>query len=67
MNAGTRCCTVKVSSGFHVVTVVINFPSHYPMGNATPSFDFTAESSIDIATKSKLLKVCVSYYGNQIP
>ena len=62
MNSGTRCCTVKVSSGFHVVTVVINFPSHYPTGNATPSFEFTADSSIDIAAKSKLIKVSQQFW-----
>lgn len=57
MDAGHRSCTVSVTSSSHLVTLVINFPSMYP-NNAIPSFEFTPDgTSIDINTKTKLIKV----------
>ena len=56
MDAGHRSCTVNVTSGRNVVSLVINFPSHYP-NNAIPSFEFTPDTSIDVSTKTKLMKV----------
>ncbi|KAL9975896.1 hypothetical protein ACROYT_G013114 [Oculina patagonica] len=55
MDAGHRSCTVNVTNGPNVVSLVINFPSHYP-NNAIPSFEFTPDTSIDVNTKTKLMK-----------
>lgn len=55
MDAGHRSCTVNVTNGRNVVSLVINFPSHYP-NNAIPSFEFTPDTSIDVSTKTKLMK-----------
>ena len=56
MDAGHRSCTVNVTNGSNVVSLVINFPKHYP-NNAIPSFEFTLDTSIDLNTKNKLMKV----------
>ena len=47
---------MNVTNGRNVVSLVINFPSHYP-NNAIPSFEFTPDTSIDVSTKTKLMKV----------
>ena len=61
MDAGHRSCTVNVTNGRNVVSLVINFPSHYP-NNAIPSFEFTPDtklmkvsSDISIETLEKAL------------
>ena len=56
MDAGHRSCTVNVTNGPNVVSLVINFPKHYP-NNAIPSFEFTHDTSIDLNTETKLMKV----------
>ncbi|PFX34828.1 WD repeat-containing protein 59 [Stylophora pistillata] len=56
MDAGHRSCTVNVTNGRNVVSLLINFPAHYP-NNAIPSFEFTPDSSIDLSTKTKLMKL----------
>ena len=47
------------TSGPDTVSLVINFPSLYP-NQAIPSFEFTADTSIDTNTKTKLMKVCIA-------
>ena len=56
MDAGHRSCTVCATNGPNVVSLVINFPAHYP-NQAIPSFEFTPDTSIDTNTKTKLMKV----------
>ena len=50
---------MNVTNGPNVVSLVINFPAHYP-NNAIPSFEFTPDTSIDVNTKTKLMKVSLS-------
>ncbi|KAK2554683.1 GATOR complex protein WDR59 [Acropora cervicornis] len=55
LDAGHRSCTVCATNGPDIVSLVINFPSMYP-NQAIPSFEFTADTSIDTNTKTKLMK-----------
>lgn len=55
LDAGHRSCTVCATNGADTVSLVINFPSLYP-NQAIPSFEFTADTSIDTNTKTKLMK-----------
>ena len=56
MNALNRSCTLSVSSGSHVISLNITFPQTYPH-DAIPAFEFTADTSFDLATRPKLIKV----------
>lgn len=47
-------------NGPNTVSLVINFPSLYP-NKAMPSFEFTADTTIDTNTKTKLMKVCIAF------
>lgn len=55
MDAGHRSCTVCATNGPNIVSLVINFPAHYP-NQAIPSFEFTSDTTIDTNTKTKLMK-----------
>ena len=60
MDAGHRSCTVCATNGPNIVSLVINFPAHYP-NQAIPSFEFTSDTTIDTNTKTKLMKVRVEF------